>query len=138
MAPCGSQWLPQWTGLQIPALASGKLHHPVVNLTVLGGEWKKNGNLAEWQPETWHETTILGHHTHTLFLSCKGFAQPYAKAQPVVLYTPTFTSVLPSDTGDAPASPSKPGSGPPSARGFPVPWSNFCLGAPVPHQAEWD
>lgn len=82
--------------------------------------------------------SFLDPHTHTLFLSCKEFAQPYAKAQPVDLYTSTFTSVLPSNTADAPASPSKPDSGPPSARGFPVSWSDFCLCAPVPHQAEWD
>lgn len=67
MAPCGSQWLPRRTGLRNLALASGKMHHPVVNLTVLGRGWKKNGNLAEWQPETWHETIVSWYpHTYTL------------------------------------------------------------------------
>lgn len=80
--------------------------------------------------------SFLDLHTCTLFLSCKEFAQPYAKAQPVVLYTPTFISVLPSNIVYAPASPSKPHSGPPPAPGLPVPWSNFCLCVPDPQQAE--
>lgn len=130
MPPGVCQWLPQQTGLQNLAPASEKLHHPVVNLTVLGGGWKKNGNLAERQPETQHQS-FLDPRTRTLFPSCKEFAQPYAKAQPVVLYTPTFTSVLPSN---APASPSQPDCGPLSACGFSVPWSNIYLCDPAPTQ----
>lgn len=110
MGPCGSQWLMWWMGLQNPALASVKLHHPLVNLF-----WERGGRRME----TWLNGSLkrgmkqwlFDPHAHTLFLSCKGFTQYSAKAQPVALYTPFFTSVLPPSTAHAPVSYSQPESG---------------------------
>lgn len=70
-------------------------------------EWKL-GLMAAWNL-AWNSDFLI--HMHILFLSCKGFTQYSAKAQPVALYTPFFTSVLPPNTAHAPVSYSQPESG---------------------------
>lgn len=54
----GSLWKPVAASTDGLAESGPGKWEAVVNLTVLGGGWKKNGNLAEWQPETWHEMII--------------------------------------------------------------------------------